>query len=84
MEYGLGRSLYITENFLSLVLYPALADGLSKGEKEVFKAIVEGMDGVEPTQVNDTIPQSTSASEMCRLASMVPDDQNIITCALAK
>jgi hypothetical protein len=42
------------------------------------------MDGVEPTQVNDTIPQSTSASEMCRLASMVPDDQNIITCALAK
>jgi hypothetical protein len=64
----------MTENFLSLVLYPALADGLSKAEQEAFKAIVEGMDGVEPTQLIDAISQRTSTSEMGRLASMVPDD----------
>jgi hypothetical protein len=69
----------MTEKFLSLVLYPPLADGLSKAEQEAFKAIVEGMDGVEPTQVIDARPQRASASEMCRLTSMVPDDQNIIT-----
>ena len=63
------------EKFLTLVLYPALADGLSKGEPETLKGIVEGMEGVEPAQIIDAISQRISASEIAGLASMVPDDQ---------
>lgn len=65
----------MSEKFLGLVLYPALADGLSKGEQEALKGIVEGMEGVESAQVIDAISQRISAPEMSRLASMVPNDQ---------
>jgi hypothetical protein len=74
----------MAEKFLSLILCPALADGLSKAEQEALKAIVEGMDGVEPTQVIDAISQRISTSEMSRLASMVPDDQKYHYYSLAK
>jgi uncharacterized protein (DUF697 family) len=74
----------MSEKYLSLVLYPALADGLSKGEQEALKGIVEGMEGVEPAQVIDAISQRISASEMSRLAGMVPDDQKYHYYALAK
>jgi uncharacterized protein (DUF697 family) len=74
----------MSEKFLSLVLYPALADGLSKVEKEALKGIVEGMEGVEPAQVIDAISQRISASEMSGLASMVPDDQKYHYYSLAK
>ncbi|MHB9075751.1 MAG: YcjF family protein [Desulfobaccales bacterium] len=65
----------MSEKFLGLVLYPALADGLSKDEQEALKGIVEGMEGVESAQVIDAISQRISALEMSRLASMVPNDQ---------
>ena len=58
----------MSEKFLSLVLYPALADGLSKGEQEALKGIVEGMDGIEPAQIIDAISQRISVSEMSGLA----------------
>lgn len=74
----------MSEKFLSLVLYPALADGLSKSEQEAVKGMVEGMAGVEPAQVIDAISQRISASEMSRLASMVPDDQKYHYFSLAK
>ena len=35
----------MSEKYLSLVLYPALADGLSKGEQEALKGMLEGMEG---------------------------------------
>jgi uncharacterized protein (DUF697 family) len=74
----------LSEKFLSLVLYPALADGLSKGEQKAFKRIVAGMEGVEPAQVIDAISQRISASEMSWLASMVPNDQKYHYYSLAK
>jgi uncharacterized protein (DUF697 family) len=70
--------------FLSLVLYPALADGLSKNEKEVLKEVVAGMEGVEPGQVIDAISQRISFSEMSRLASQVPNDQKYQYYSMAK
>jgi len=39
------------EKFLSLVLYPALAGGLSKGERKALRGIVEAMEGIEPAPV---------------------------------
>ena len=74
----------MSEKFLSLVLYPALADGLSKGEQEALKGIVEGMEGVEPAQIIDAISQRISASEMTRLASLVPDEEKYHYYSLAK
>ena len=74
----------MSEKFLSLVLYPALADGLSKNEQETLKQIIGGMEGVEPAQVIDAISKRISASEMSWLASMVPDDQKYHYYSLAK
>jgi len=74
----------MTEQLLFLVLYPALADGLSRVEQEALKGIVEGMEGVEPAQVTDAISQRISAFEMCQLASMVPNDQKYHYFSLAK
>lgn len=72
------------EKFLALVLYPALADGLSKSEQEALHGIVEGMEGVGPGQVIGAISQRISASEMSGLASQVPDDQRYHYYSLAK
>jgi hypothetical protein len=33
----------MSDNFLTLVLYPALADGMSRSEQEALKGIVECM-----------------------------------------
>ncbi len=74
----------MAEKFLSLVLYPALADGLSKNEKEALKEVVVGMEGVEPAQVIDSISQRISFSEMSRLASQVPNDQKYQYYSMAK
>ena len=74
----------MAEKFLALVLYPALADGLTKGEQEVLKQVVEGMEGVEPAQIIDGISKRVSASEMYWLASMVPNDQKYHYYSLAK
>jgi hypothetical protein len=74
----------MAEKYLSLVLYPALADGLSKNEKEALKEVVAGMDGVEPAQVIDAISQRISFSEMSGLASQVPDDQKYLYYSMAK
>jgi uncharacterized protein (DUF697 family) len=74
----------MAEKFLSLVLYPALADGLSKNEKEALKEVVAGMEGVEPAQVIDAISQRISFSEMSGLASQVPNDQKYHYYSMAK
>jgi uncharacterized protein (DUF697 family) len=74
----------MAEKFLSLVLYPALADGLSKNEKEALKEVVACMEGVEPAQVIDAISQRISFSEMSGLASQVPNDQKYHYYSMAK
>jgi uncharacterized protein (DUF697 family) len=74
----------VSEKFLGLVLYPALADGLSKGEQDALKGIVEGMEGVDPAQIIDAVSQRISASEMSALAGQVPDDQKYHYYSLAK
>lgn len=74
----------MSERFLSLVLYPALADGLSKGEQEALTGILGAMEGVEPAQVIDAISQRISATEMSWLASQVPNDQKYHYYSLAK
>jgi uncharacterized protein (DUF697 family) len=74
----------MSDKFLTLVLYPALADGLSRSEQEAFKGIVEGMQGVDPAQVIDAISQRISSSDMSLLANQVPDDQKYYYFALAK
>lgn len=74
----------MSEKFLALVLYPALADGLTTSEQEVLKGIIEGMAGVEPAQVIDAISQRISAAEMSWLARQVPNDQKYHYYSLAK
>jgi uncharacterized protein (DUF697 family) len=74
----------MAEKFLSLVLYPALADGLSKNEKEALKEVVAGMEGVEPAQIIDAISQRISFSEMSGLASQVPNYQKYQYYSMAK
>jgi uncharacterized protein (DUF697 family) len=74
----------VSEKFLSLVLYPALADGLSKSEQEALKGIVEGMEGIDPAQIIDAISQRISTSEMSRLANQIPDNQKYHYYSLAK
>ncbi len=74
----------MNKKFLSLVLYPALADALSKGEQEAFKGIIQGIEGLGPDQVTDAISLRISDSEMSRLASLVPDGQKYHYFSLAK
>jgi uncharacterized protein (DUF697 family) len=74
----------MSEKFSSLVLYPALVDGLSKNEQEALKQVVEGMESVEPAQVIGALSKRISPSEMSWLASMVPEDQKYHYYALAK
>jgi uncharacterized protein (DUF697 family) len=74
----------MSEKFMPLVLYPALADGLSPGEKEALKQIVQGMEGVEPAEVIEAVSQRISASAMSEIASQVPDDQKYHYYSLAK
>jgi len=74
----------MSEKFLALVLYPALADGITTSEQEALKGIIEGMAGVEPAQVIDAISQRLSAAEMSWLARQVPNDQKYHYYSLAK
>lgn len=74
----------MSEKFLALVLYPALADGITTSEQEALKGIIEGMAGVEPAQVIDAISQRISAAEMSWLARQVPNDQKYHYYSLAK
>jgi uncharacterized protein (DUF697 family) len=74
----------MAEKFLGLVLYPALADGLSKNEQETLKGVVEGMEGVELSQVIDAMSKRISAAEMAGLADQVPDEQRDHYYSLAK
>jgi len=74
----------MSEKFLALVLYPALADGLSTGEQQTLKEVVEGMAGVEPAEVIDVMSRRISAEEMAVLAGQVADDQKQHYYSLAK
>jgi uncharacterized protein (DUF697 family) len=74
----------MAEKFLGLVLYPALADGLTKSEQEALKQVIEGMEGVDPAQIIDGMSKRVSASGMSELAIQVPDDQKYHYYALAK
>jgi uncharacterized protein (DUF697 family) len=72
------------EKFLALVLYPALADGLSQGEQQTLKEVIEGMEGVEPGAVIEAMSRRFSADEMAELADQVPEDQKNHYYSLAK
>jgi uncharacterized protein (DUF697 family) len=74
----------MSEKFLALVLYPALADGLSQGEQQILKEVIDGMEGVEPAEVIDVMSRRISADDMAKLAEQVPDDQKEHYYSLAK
>ena len=74
----------MSEKFLALVLYPALADGLSQGEQQTLKEVINGMEGVEPAEVIDVMSRRISADEMAELADQVADDQKYHYYSLAK
>jgi uncharacterized protein (DUF697 family) len=63
------------DKFLALVLYPALADGLSKDEQEALKHLIEGMGDVDPSQLIEVLLQRVTRRQMSDLASQVPEDQ---------
>jgi uncharacterized protein (DUF697 family) len=75
---------YMNDKFLSLVLYPALADGLSKNQNDVLKKMIASLEGIEPAQVLDALSQRISFPEMSRLASQVHIDQKYHYFSLAK
>ncbi len=63
------------DKFLALVLYPALADGLSQDEREALKNLIEGMgDDVEPSQLIEVLLKRVTRREMSELASQVSED----------
>jgi uncharacterized protein (DUF697 family) len=72
------------DKFLALILYPALADGLSKDEREALKKIIEGMEGIEPAQVIDALSQRITYSEMVEYANQVADEYKQYYYTLAK
>jgi hypothetical protein len=74
----------MAEKFLALVLYPALADGLTNGEQETLEQVIKGMEEVNPAQIIDGISKRISTSEMSELAGQVPDAQKYHYYALAK
>ena len=74
----------MAEKFLALVLYPALADGLSTREQQTLKEVIEGMEEVEPAEVIEVMSQRISAEEMAVLADQVADDQKQHYYSLAK
>jgi uncharacterized protein (DUF697 family) len=74
----------MTDKFLALILYPALADGLSRDEQEELKKVVEGMEGIEPARMIDALSQRITYSEMLEYANQVPDEYRQYYYSLAK
>lgn len=72
------RSIVMKEKFLSLILYPALADGLSKKEREELKTFIKGMERVNQDELIDALSQRLSLQEMQELASLVPQEEKVL------
>jgi uncharacterized protein (DUF697 family) len=74
----------MNDKFLALILYPALADGLSKDEQAALKKIIAGMEGLDPAQVIDALSQKLTYSEMVAYANQVPEEYQQYYYSLAK
>ncbi|MGA1868228.1 MAG: YcjF family protein [bacterium] len=72
------------EKFLSLILYPALADGLTKKEQEELKMLIKGMENINHDELIDAITQRLSLQELQKLASLVPEKEKEQCFSLAK
>lgn len=65
----------MARKFLSLILYPALADSLQPEERESLKTMLKGMEGVDTAQLLDAIAERISRQEMESLAAQVPENE---------
>ncbi|MGA1826427.1 MAG: YcjF family protein [bacterium] len=74
----------MNEKFLSLILYPALADGLTKKEQDELKTLIKGMENINPDELIDAISQRLTLEEVQKLASLVPKEEKARCFSLAK
>ena len=63
------------ERFLSLILYPCLADGMSSNERQQLMEMAEGMEDTDPGALVDALSKRLSPEEMREMAAAVPDEE---------